>query len=178
MNEKGVLPQFNGILCHDHWKPYYRYTACQHALCNAHHLRELERAYEQDNQQWARQMQTLLQTILEAVKAQGGSLPPEQAEHYTQSYRALLKQAENECPPPEKPQNSRQRGRLKRSKSRSLLERLHLYEQDVLRFMTNPVVPFTNNQGENDIRMTNSTLSDYSRALFCLTEDCFALDLF
>jgi len=99
-------------------------------------------------------MQTLLQTILEAVKAQGGSLPPEQAEHYTQSYRALLKQAENECPPPEKPQNSRQRGRLKRSKSRSLLERLHLYEQDVLRFMTNPVVPFTNNQGENDIRMT------------------------
>lgn len=99
-------------------------------------------------------MQTLLQTILEAVKAQGGSLPPEQAEHYTQSYRALLKQAENECPPPEKPQNSRQRGRLKRSKSRSLLERLHLYEQDVLRFMTNPIVPFTNNQGENDIRMT------------------------
>ena len=154
MNEKGVLPRFNGVLCHDHWKPYYRYTACQHALCNAHHLRELERAYEQDNQQWARQMQTLLQTILGAVKAQGGSLPPEQAEHYTQSYRALLKQAENECPPPAKPQNTRQRGRLRRSKSRSLLERLRLYEQDVLRFMTNPIVPFTNNQGENDIRMT------------------------
>jgi transposase len=43
---------------------------------------------------------------------------------------------------------------LKRSKSRSLLERLRDYEQDVLRFMSEPDVPFTNNQGENDIRMT------------------------
>ena len=64
MNDKGVLPQFNGILCHDHWKPYYQYTSCVHALCNAHHLRELERAYEQDNQQWAKNMQDLLQTML------------------------------------------------------------------------------------------------------------------
>jgi transposase len=42
---------------------------------------------------------------------------------------------------------------VKHSKARNLLERLQLYEQDVLRFMTNPIVPFTNNQGENDIRM-------------------------
>ena len=154
MNEKGVLPLFNGILCHDHWKPYYRYTACLQALCNAHHLRELERAYEQDNQQWARQMQILLCNILEDVKAQGGSLPLEQAAHYTERYRALLKQAESECPPPDKTKNPGQRGRVKRSKARNLLERLQLYEQDVLRFMTDPIVPFTNNQGENDIRMT------------------------
>ncbi len=154
MNERGVLPRFNGILCHDHWKPYYRYTTCLHALCNAHHLRELERAYEQDNQQWARQMQTLLQDILADVKAQGNILPTEQAEHYTERYRALLKQAENECPAPDETKNPSQRGRVKRSKARNLLERLQLYEQDVLRFMTNSIVPFTNNQGENDIRMT------------------------
>jgi len=53
-----------------------------------------------------------------------------------------------------KPTLVRAAGRVKRSKARNLLERLQLYEQDVLRFMTNPVVPFTNNQGENDIRMT------------------------
>lgn len=50
MDEMGVLPYFNGVLCHDHWKPYYRYD-CTHALCNAHHLRELQRAWEQDKQQ-------------------------------------------------------------------------------------------------------------------------------
>ena len=43
---------------------------------------------------------------------------------------------------------------MKRSKARNLLERLIDYEQDVLRFMETQVVPFTNNQGENDIRMT------------------------
>ena len=154
MNDKGVLPQFNGILCHDHWKPYYQYTSCVHALCNAHHLRELERAYEQDNQQWAKNMQDLLQTMLKEVKAQGGELSVEQAGHYTELYRNLLKQAENECPLPDQDRKPGQRGRMKRSKARNLLERLQLYEQDVLRFMTNPIVPFTNNQGENDIRMT------------------------
>ena len=126
----------------------------RYLLCNAHHLRELERAYEQDGQQWARQMQTLLQNILTDVKARGGSLQVEQAKTYTQRYRDLLKQAESECPPPDEKKNPKQRGRVKRSKARNLLERLQLYEQDVLRFMTNPIAPFTNNQGENDLRMT------------------------
>ncbi len=53
MDEMGILPQYCGILCHDHWKPYYSYD-CTHVLCNAHHLRELEYANEQDSQQWAR----------------------------------------------------------------------------------------------------------------------------
>ena len=25
MNAAGILPKFNGTLCHDHWKPYYLY---------------------------------------------------------------------------------------------------------------------------------------------------------
>ncbi|KXK29575.1 MAG: hypothetical protein UZ01_01950 [Candidatus Brocadia sinica] len=43
---------------------------------------------------------------------------------------------------------------MKRTKARNLLERLIEYEDDVLRFMDNRIVPFTNNLGENDIRMT------------------------
>ena len=43
---------------------------------------------------------------------------------------------------------------MKQSKSRNLLERLIDREDEVLRFMENKAVPFTNNQSENDLRMT------------------------
>ena len=153
MDEMGVLPCFNGVLCHDHWKPYYRY-ACLHALCNAHHLRELERAREQDRQQWAQKMKALLLEINQSVQDAGGALSPDASEEQRQRYRTLLREAEIECPPPDEDQRNGKRGRLKRSKSRNLLERLQQYEADVLRFMDDARVPFTNNQGENDIRMT------------------------
>jgi transposase len=153
MDEMGILPFFKGVLCHDHWKPYYHYD-CTHALCNAHHLRELERAWEQDHQQWAREMQTLLLDIRTAVEDAGGCLPPDEAKRWRLRYRRLLKKAETECPPPDESQRQGKRGRLKRSKARNLLERLRDFEQDVLRFMEVESVPFTNNQGENDLRMT------------------------
>ena len=154
MDEIGILPQFEGVLCHDHWKPYLKY-GCLHALCNAHHLRELQRAWEQDDQIWARDMRDLLKEINIAVDDAGGKLNPADSEEYRKKYRDLLETAQEECPPPDESQRKEgQRGRLKRSKSRSLLERLMEYETETLRFMDDPMVPFTNNQGENDLRMT------------------------
>jgi len=153
MNEMGVLPRFKGILCHDHWKPYYKID-CTHALCNAHHLRELTRAWEQDGQQWAQNMKNLLETINHKVNNAGGALDAQESQKYRLKYRVLIKQAEIECPEPVRPDTKRKRGRLKRSKSRNLLERLRDYEQDTLRFMDDQHVPFSNNLGENDIRMT------------------------
>ncbi len=153
MDEMGILPFFKGVLCHDHWKPYYHYD-CTHALCNAHHLRELERAWEQDQQQWAREMQALLIELATAVTDAGGCLPVGEATRWRRRYRRLLKKAETECPPPDERQRQGKRGRLKRSKARNLLERLRDFEQNVLRFMEVESVPFTNNQGENDLRMT------------------------
>ena len=153
MNDMGILPRFKGILCHDHWKPYYKYN-CTHALCNAHHLRELTRALEQDGQQWAQKLKTLLETINEKVTDAGGALNAKESKKYRLQYRALIKQAEIECPGPSRPKKKGKRGRIKKTKSRNLLERLRDYEQDTLRFMDNDHVSFSNNLGENDIRMT------------------------
>jgi transposase len=154
MNSKTLLALFSGILVHDHWKPYFK-LGCLHALCNAHHLRELTFAYEQDGQAWAKNMLDLLEAILQDVHTQGGALTADQAGNCIEQYRAVLDHAERECPPPPEPEGTkRRRGRTKRSKSRNLLERLRDYEQETLRFMTDVDVPFTNNQGENDIRMT------------------------
>jgi transposase len=148
----GILPGFHGILCHDHWKPYFHYGRV-HALCNAHHLRELERAWEQDGQQWAQQLSLLLKEANEMVHGAGGCLDSATAEQYRVRYRELLQQAELECPAPEPAPKNGKRGRTAKSKSRNLLERLQSFENDVLRFLDDPLVPFTNNQAENDLRM-------------------------
>jgi len=151
MDEMGILPAYGGILCHDHWKPYYRYD-CTHALCNAHHLRELECAYEQDKQQWAKLTGNLLVEINKTVNKAGGKLPEVEIKKYQKRYRTILSKGEKECPLPEKVKGKR--GRQKKSKSRNLLERLRDYEDDTMRFMKIEIAPFTNNQAENDIRMT------------------------
>jgi transposase len=152
MDRMGILPNFKGILCHDHWKPYYRYD-CTHSLCNAHHIRELECAWEQDEQKWAHSLKKLLETINEEVKQSGGVLPEEKHNKFLKQYRKILAKGEKECPGAP-PKEKGKRGRQKKSKSRNLLERLQKFEMDTLRFMSNEIVPFTNNQGENDLRMT------------------------
>jgi transposase len=148
----GILPQYQGTLCHDHWKPYYRYDSISHALCNAHHLRELERAHEQEAQQWAKKMQTFLVKLNKKTEQSGGVLKKTQIARYQKQYRAILEKGEKECPTALKVTGKR--GRTKQSFSRNLLDRFKNFEDDTLRFMTKKEVPFTNNQAERDLRMT------------------------
>ncbi|QII12483.1 hypothetical protein KsCSTR_31040 [Candidatus Kuenenia stuttgartiensis] len=155
INSIGILPEFRGILCHDHLKSYYTYSNCMHALCNAHHLRELEGVWEDDNkQEWAKEMKALLKEINRATSDAGGILGTDESEKYRQRYRTILQNAEAESSPPDETNRKGKRGRVRRTKARNLLERLRKYEGDVLRFMDNKNVPFTNNLAENDIRMT------------------------
>lgn len=158
MDSMEVLPAYRGILCHDHWKPYYSYEEVNHALCNAHHLRELEWAFEGDGQQWAGQMQKMLLAMNQDKIDGGGIIAPPKSHHWKQGYRELLIRADLECPPPPEPERKegeqKRRGRIKRSKARNLLERLRDYEEDVLRFMDSKEVAFTNNEAEQSLRMT------------------------
>lgn len=145
MDRMGILPYFTGTLIHDHWKPYFGYD-CLHGLCNAHHLRELEAAIEFDKQKWAKHMQDLLIEMRDSVEKAGGSISNKKAKWFRKRYRKILKAADIECP---HKQDSRAQ-----SKSRNLLERLRDYETETLRFLEDKNVPFTNNRGENDLRMT------------------------
>ena len=48
----GLLPGYEGILMHDAYRSYFVHTY-EHALCNAHLLRELQAIYEaEQNQRW------------------------------------------------------------------------------------------------------------------------------
>jgi transposase len=156
MKAMGVLEHFHGTLCHDHWKPYFQFN-CLHALCNAHHLRELENAWEQDGQRWAKKMQELLLEMNDATTNAGnaeGCLTAKAAHNFRRRYRNVLTQGDSECPPPNPKDLPRKRGRVPKTKSRNLLERLREFEIETLRFLTDILVPFTNNQSERDIRMT------------------------
>ena len=62
IDDIGFLPAYTGIAVHDNWQSYFNYS-CEHVLCNAHHLRELKRAFEDDNQKWAEKMHSLLLAI-------------------------------------------------------------------------------------------------------------------
>ena len=52
-----LLANVAGIVVHDHWRPYYTMQGVLHALCNAHHLRELKALVEIEKEEWARKMQ-------------------------------------------------------------------------------------------------------------------------
>lgn len=99
-------------------------------------------------------MAELPKEINNATYDAGGQLDAIAAEVYPRRYRALLEEAERECPAPDESQRNGRRGKLARSKSRNLLERLRDFEADVLRLMVEDEVPFSNNQAENDLRMT------------------------
>ena len=100
MDYIGILPLFGGILCHDHAKAYYKYIGV-HALCNAHHIRELEWVWENDKHQWARDTKLLLKEMNRTVDEAGGMLKAEESERYRQRFRLILKNGEAECPPPD-----------------------------------------------------------------------------
>lgn len=157
MDDIGILPHFRGTLIHDHWKPYYTYKDCQHALCNAHHLRELQWVIDNHAQYtWAKSMQDLLYEINEAVnKTEQNCFDDATADAYRIRFRDIIQVGDTQMTlPSSEPNQSKKRGREKKSKERNLLERLRDFEKDVLRFMVEADVPFTNNRGENDIRMT------------------------
>jgi transposase len=156
MDNVGILPDYNGTVVHDHWKSYFKY-GCKHSLCNAHHLRELTFAYEEDSQQWAHMMIDLLLKInssVELAKSEGNnSLPQEVISRYENEYNEIIQEGLKLYPCVQITNPTKKRGRKKQSKSKNLLDRLNEYRRETLAFMYDFKVPFDNNQAERDIRM-------------------------
>ena len=151
-----LLAKVTGIAVHDHWKPYYTMTGVLHALCNAHHLRELKALIEIEKEDWARRMQRLLHRACHATnlaREQGVPLKAGLIALIERSYDAILVAglAFHETQPALA--KARRRGRQPRRVGHNLLLRLTTRRQDVLRFLTDPAVPFTNNLAEQDGRM-------------------------
>ena len=157
-----LLANVVGIIVHDHWKPYYTMPGVLHALCNAHHLRELKALVDIEKEDWARKMQRLLRRachVASLARERGVILKPRMVERLERRYDAILAEglSFHQAQPPLAPvtvKGGRQRrGRMPRRTGHNLLLRLAARKQDTLRFLNDPAVPFTNNQAERDVRM-------------------------
>jgi len=155
MKALGILPAFEGWAVHDCWQSYFAFDNCQHALCNAHILRDLLFIVEQYEQNWAEKMIKLLLDIkaeVEATPSNQMSLSPERLTHFDQRYDKLISQGLAANPPPADPP-PKKRGRKKQSAPKNLLDRLQEHKLKVLAFMYDFRVPFDNNLAERDVRM-------------------------
>jgi transposase len=151
----GIMPDFRGVSVHDGWKPYRTHSACRHALCNIHHLRELTFLEEQYAQTWAKDLKDLLREMKAATEhaRAAGAVQLSQAERnrFVARYEELLATGLAANPPPPRP--AHHRGRQKQSPARNLLERLWMGQNEVLAFLGDLAIPFDNNQAERDLRM-------------------------
>ncbi len=146
-DEMSVLPNFTGVAVHDCWGSYFSFCEMKHAVCGAHILREVNGIIETSESTWAVSMKHLLMRMYRKSDFGKGIITT--ISRYEKSYDAILRQAEEEEPLPEKRTG---RGKMKRTKGRNLLERLRKHPDAVLRFAKEKEVPFTNNQAERDIR--------------------------
>ncbi|EPZ37097.1 transposase, partial [Anoxybacillus ayderensis] len=141
-DEIGILPQYKGTMMHDAFGTYPRYTEATHALCHAHHLRDLKGFIEQGHT-WAKRLTTFLLSAKQVVEQHGGSLLEEEAERWERVYDHILAKAqyrlEGMTPLPKK--------------ALSFVRRLQKRKEEALRFLREAHVPFDNNQAERDLRM-------------------------
>jgi transposase len=156
----GMLSRFRGRLVHDGWKNYLHYV-CKHALCNAHHLRELIFIDEHLKEPWALKMKKLLLEIKETVEDacdQGRKrLSDDILQRFRKRYLLVVRQGYAIQPPPKK-RRPGQRGKIGQPPGKNLLDRLNKQIDEVLAFMYDFNVPFTNNLAERDLRMVKVKL--------------------
>lgn len=144
--EIDILPNFNGIMVHDHWKSYFVYDENIHALCNAHHLRELRFINEHHNMKWANKLSDLLIKINEHkqrhIKNGKDEFSTYLLDKYSAEYDEVLDKGRKE------------HARNSTKDSHNLLKRLKGYKKETVLFMYDFAVPFTNNTSEQDLRMS------------------------
>ena len=156
MDDMNIINNYNGILVHDHWSPYNKYTNCTHSYYNAHIIRELNGITEKESVIWSQDMHKLLMDMNIAVHKAKDSCKTElsqaQISKFIRSYSKITQCANKYYPTPDK-DLKKTRGRPKQVKCKNSLDRLLKYQDKTLRFLSDFRVPFTNNLAEIDLRM-------------------------
>lgn len=135
-----MLTGVRGTIVHDFWRSYLTMVGVLHALCNAHHLRELKALMDIEKESWARAMPRFLRQTCHAAnlaRAQQRSLSPRFLAWLSTRYDRILAQglAFHESQPPLGAGRPTRRGRIRRRTGHNLLLRLRDHKEDTLRFL-------------------------------------------
>jgi transposase len=146
IDEIGVLPEYGGVCVHDGLASYKKYN-CRHALCNAHHLRELAYIAEELHQKWAKKFIDLLLDMKRDVEISKSKnltqIDDEKITKYLIKYSALIRSGYREA----------EKSKKERKTAINLLDRLKKWKKEVILFAIDFSVPFDNNLAERDLRM-------------------------
>jgi transposase len=142
-----ILPHCRGWLIHDHWSPYFTYQEALHGLCNEHLLRELKFVAEEQHEAWAARLSRWLVGAYRR-RQRCGQFSERQFQRARARHRTILRAGRR--------LHARGQGTAfdPARKIANLLDRLQDFGLCVLAFLSDPDVPFTNNQAEQNIRMT------------------------
>ncbi len=157
----GILSGYQGVTVHDGFNAYEQYRQCQHSLCNAHILRELNYVIETSKPDWATEMKKLLLEIKAAVSKAGEAgkkrLALRQKKEFLSQYDRIVSEAGKLYEPLKRKKGRAKTRRPKESPivaaARKLVNRLGAKRDEILLFMRDFKVPFDNNQAERDLRM-------------------------
>ena len=160
IRRNGVLEGYSGTAIHDCFSPYWKFKDARHGLCCAHLLRELIGIEENHpDHTWAKIFREYLLSMKssreKALSEDKTALEPKELHRYEREYDLIMALAEKECPCPART-GRKKRGRWKKGKERSLIERLIKYKASVCLFAYDFAVPFDNNQAERDLRGVKS----------------------
>jgi len=155
----GVLPGYRGVIVHDGLALYDTLAEASHAQCNAHLVRHLAAVGAVwDQASWTKAMTACLfeaKAAADAARTKGeAAVAGEAAARFEARYDEALAQAFAVLPDGPPPRRRGQGGwREHQRQAWNLATRMTERKPDVLRFLTDTRVPFTNNGSERDLRM-------------------------
>ena len=156
LEDIGIWPRFGGRAMRDRWASY-DYYRCAQSICGAHLVRDCLYVAEQEQQEWASEMADLLMSMARAAEEwrQRGAavVPAEERDAWVAQYFDLLASGFAAQPLPSAEEVPKRGGRRKQSAAKNLLDDLLRRAHQVLAFLDDLSIPFTNNQAERDLRM-------------------------
>jgi hypothetical protein len=144
----GILPSYNGTLCHDHEAKFFNYGN-NNASCGIHLVRNLKGLRDLYNCQWADSMRKFLLEMNDYknndLSLGKGSCESEKLKLFENEYSNLLEQGR-------KIYSQMNENEWGHKELNAMLNRLTESKDCYMLFMRDYKVPFTNNLAERDLR--------------------------